>query len=365
MDRRKTRALFLRSKSKTVQVGGDAPISVQTMTTTKTHRVDQTLQEIASLSVAGADVIRVAVPTHKDILALPKIVQLSPVPIIADIHFNYKYILQAIESGCAGVRVNPGNIKDLNTNLPHIVKKLKEYDTVLRIGVNAGSLDRKFLLKYGKPNHMALIESAAYEMRLLEKHNFYNFKISVKHHDVSETVKAYIGLAKLCDYPLHLGVTEAGPTLQGVVKSSVAFTQLLSRGIGDTIRVSLSDSSVSEVKAGIKILESLELRKRSGVDLIACPGCGRLQVNLYRLVDEVGREIERLYNKHPSYREKAVKVAVMGCIVNGPGEAVEADIGVAAGNKKGQIFRKGKIIKTVREEEIVKTLIEEVESFYI
>jgi (E)-4-hydroxy-3-methylbut-2-enyl-diphosphate synthase len=333
---------------KAVPVGGGAPISVQSMTTTPNANVDATLQQIAELTAAGCDIVRVAVPSQDDANALPAIAAKSPIPVIADIHFQPKYVFQAIDAGCAAVRVNPGNIKKFDDKVKEIAHAAQQAGTPIRIGVNAGSLDPRLLAKYGRATPEALVESALWECSLFEEHGFRDIKISVKHHDPMVMVRAYRLLAERCDYPLHLGVTEAGPPLQGTVKSAVAFGILLSEGIGDTIRVSLSAPPAEEIAVGNGILESLGLRQRK-LEIVSCPGCGRLQVDLYKLTEQVQAAFQDF--PHP------LRVAVMGCVVNGPGEAREADIGVSAGNGKGQIFVRGKVVKTVPEHQIVDTLL--------
>ena len=348
--RRKSRPLILKHPTHPVTVGGDAPISVQSMCTTLTSDVNATLQQIAELTAAGCQVVRVACPSQDDADALPQIARKAGIPVIADIHFQPKYVFAAIDAGCAGVRVNPGNIKKFDDQIAAISRAARDTATPIRIGVNAGSLDPRLLQKYGKATPEALVESALWEASLFEEHDFRDIKISVKHHDPVIMVEAYMQLAEQCDYPLHLGVTEAGPTFQGTVKSSVAFGALLSRGIGDTIRVSLSAPPVEEIKVGNQILESLNLRQR-GLEIVSCPSCGRAQVDVYTLAEQVTAGLEGL--------EVPLRVAVMGCVVNGPGEAREADLGVASGNGKGQIFVKGEVIKTVPEAMIVETLIEE------
>ncbi|MDR2619918.1 MAG: flavodoxin-dependent (E)-4-hydroxy-3-methylbut-2-enyl-diphosphate synthase, partial [Propionibacteriaceae bacterium] len=255
-------------------VGGDAPISVQTMTTTPTHDVDATLRQISECVAAGCDIVRVAVPRQEDADALQELVRRCPIPLIADIHFQPRYVFAAIEAGCAGVRVNPGNIKAFDDQIADIAAAAEAHGTALRIGINAGSLDARLLAKYGKATPEALVESALSEARLFEEVGFHNFGISVKHHDVLTTIAAYRQLSAACDYPLHLGVTEAGPTFQGTIKSVAAFSVLLSEGIGDTIRVSLSAPPVEEVKVGTKLLETLHLRPRT-LEIISCPTCGR------------------------------------------------------------------------------------------
>jgi (E)-4-hydroxy-3-methylbut-2-enyl-diphosphate synthase len=344
--RRKTRQLMVRD----VGVGSDHPISVQSMCTTKTHDINATLQQIAELTAAGCNIVRVACPRQEDADALGAIAKKSQIPVIADIHFQPKYIFAAIDAGCAAVRVNPGNIKEFDGRVGEVAKAAAAAGIPIRIGVNAGSLDKRFMEKYGKATPEALVESALWEASLFEEHGFGDIKISVKHNDPVVMVAAYEQLAAQCDYPLHLGVTEAGPAFQGTIKSAVAFGALLSRGIGDTIRVSLSAPPVEEVKVGNQILESLNLRPR-GLEIVSCPSCGRAQVDVYSLANEVTAGLEGL--------DVPLRVAVMGCVVNGPGEAREADLGVASGNGKGQIFVRGKVIKTVPEAQIVETLIEE------
>jgi len=344
--RRKTRQLMVQD----VGVGSDYPISVQSMCTTKTHDINATLQQIAELTATGCDIVRVACPRQEDADALPAIAKKSKIPVIADIHFQPKYIFAAIDAGCAAVRVNPGNIKEFDGRVGEVAKAAGAAGVPIRIGVNAGSLDKRFMEKYGKATPEALVESALWEASLFEEHGFGNIKISVKHNDPVVMVAAYEQLAAQCDYPLHLGVTEAGPAFQGTIKSAVAFGALLSRGIGDTIRVSLSAPPVEEVKVGNQILESLNLRPR-GLEIVSCPSCGRAQVDVYTLANEVTAGLEGL--------DVPLRVAVMGCVVNGPGEAREADLGVASGNGKGQIFVRGQVIKTVPEAQIVETLIEE------
>ncbi len=344
--RRKTRQIMVGK----VPVGGDAPISVQSMCTTPTTDINATLQQIAELTASGCDIVRVAVPSQDDADVLRIIAKRSQIPVVADIHFQPKYVFQAIDAGCGGVRVNPGNIRKFDDQVGAIAKAAKDAGVSLRIGVNAGSLDPRLLEKYGKPTAEALVESAVWEASLFEEHDFHDFKISVKHNDPVVMVRAYELLSERGDWPLHLGVTEAGPAFQGTIKSSVAFGALLSKGIGDTIRVSLSAPPVEEIKVGSQILESLNLRPRK-LEIVSCPSCGRAQVDVYTLANQVTEGLQHL--------TVPIRVAVMGCVVNGPGEAREADLGVASGNGKGQLFVKGEIIKTVPESEIVATLIEE------
>jgi (E)-4-hydroxy-3-methylbut-2-enyl-diphosphate synthase len=344
--RRKTRKIKVGS----VYVGGDAPVSVQSMTTTLTSDVNATLQQIAELTATGCDIVRVACPSQDDADALEAIARKSQIPVIADIHFQPKYVFAAIDAGCAAVRVNPGNIRKFDDQVGQIAKAAKDAGVSIRIGVNAGSLDPRLMEKYGKATPEALVESVVWEASLFEEHDFHDFKISVKHNDPVVMVRAYELLSERGDWPLHLGVTEAGPAFQGTIKSATAFGALLSRGIGDTIRVSLSAPPVEEVKVGIQILQSLNLRPRK-LEIVSCPSCGRAQVDVYKLAEEVTAGLEGM--------TVPLRVAVMGCVVNGPGEAREADLGVASGNGKGQIFVKGEVVKTVPESMIVETLIEE------
>ncbi len=344
--RRKSRQIMVGS----VPVGGGAPVSVQSMTTTLTSDVNATLQQIAELTASGCQIVRVAVPSQDDVEALPAIARKSQIPVIADIHFQPKYVFAAIDAGCAAVRVNPGNIRQFDDKVKEIAAAASAAGVPIRIGVNAGSLDKRLLAKYGKPTAEALVESALWECSLFEEHGFRDIKISVKHNDPVVMIRAYRQLAEQCDYPLHLGVTEAGPSFQGTIKSSVAFGALLAEGIGDTIRVSLSAPPVEEIKVGNAILEALNLRER-GLEIVSCPSCGRAQVDVYTLAEQVTAALDGF--------PVPLRVAVMGCVVNGPGEAREADLGVASGNGKGQIFVKGEVIKTVPEAMIVETLVEE------
>ena len=344
--RRPTRKIKVGS----LYVGGDAPVSVQSMTTTKTTDINATLQQIAELTASGCDIVRVACPTEEDAEALPVIARKSQIPVIADIHFQPKYVFAAIDAGCAAVRVNPGNIRKFDDQVGAIARAAADAGVSIRIGVNAGSLDKRLFEKYGKATPEALVESAVWEASLFEEHGFHDFKISVKHNDPVIMVRAYEMLSERGDWPLHLGVTEAGPAFQGTIKSATAFGALLSKGIGDTIRVSLSAPPVEEVKVGIQILQSLNLRPRK-LEIVSCPSCGRAQVDVYSLAERVTAGLEGL--------EVPLRVAVMGCVVNGPGEAREADLGVASGNGKGQIFVKGVVVATVPESQIVETLIAE------
>ncbi|RDI66903.1 flavodoxin-dependent (E)-4-hydroxy-3-methylbut-2-enyl-diphosphate synthase [Nocardia pseudobrasiliensis] len=333
-----------------VAVGGDAPISVQTMTTTRTADIDATLQQIAAVTAAGCDIVRVAVPTPDDAAALPAIVARSPLPVIADIHFQPRYVFAAIDAGCAAVRVNPGNIRQFDDRVGEIARAAAAAGTPIRVGVNAGSLDPRMLARHGGPTAEALVDSALHEAALFEEHGFRELKIAVKHHDPRTMIAANRLLAERCDYPIHLGVTEAGPLLQGTIKSAVALGVLLAEGIGDTIRVSVSEPPAEQVKVGNHILQSLGLRPRT-LEIVSCPGCGRVQVDIHHLAARVEAAFEGF--PHP------LRVAVMGCVVNGPGEAREADLGVSSGNGKGQIFVKGRVVRTVPEHRIVDALLEE------
>src|ERR687897_666374 len=308
-ERRKSRQISIGG----VTIGGDAPLRVQSMTTTKTAEVDATLQQIASLVAAGVDIVRVAVPHWEDANALVAIAAKSTVPVVADIHFQWKYAMAALEAGIQGLRINPGNIK-YQDKVRLIAREAKARGIPIRIGVNAGSLEKEILERHGSPTADALVESALAEARILEDEDFFDIKISVKHSNPRVMIEAYRSLAELCDYPLHLGVTEAGPMPTGAVKSAVGIGALLAEGIGDTIRVSLTDDPVEEVKVGIQILQSLGLRRR-GLDLVACPSCGRAEVDVLGLTKQVNEALEREGMKVP------IRVAVMGCVVNGPGEA--------------------------------------------
>ena len=334
-----------------VTIGGDAPIRVQSMTTTKTADINATLQQIASLVAAGCEIVRVAVPHWEDAEALTAIAAKSTIPVIADIHFQWKYAMAALEAGIQGLRINPGNIK-YHDKVRLIAREAKSRGVPIRIGVNAGSLEKELLERYGAPTPEALVESALNEARILEDEDFTDIKISVKHSNPRVMIEAYRLLASRCDYPLHLGVTEAGPMPMGGVKSAVGIGTLLAEGIGDTIRVSLTDDPVEEVKVGLTILQALGLRRR-GLDLVACPSCGRAEVDVLGLTKRVNEALEREGLKVP------IRVAVMGCVVNGPGEAREADLGIAAGKGQGFLIVKGEVKDKIPEERFVDALIEE------
>jgi (E)-4-hydroxy-3-methylbut-2-enyl-diphosphate synthase len=335
----------------TVAVGGDAPVSIQSMTTTKTADINATLQQIASLVATGVDIVRVAVPHWEDAEALVAIASKSTVPVVADIHFQWKYAIAALEAGVQGLRINPGNIR-YHDKVRLIAREAKARGVPIRIGVNAGSLEKDLLARHGGPTPDALVESALQEAAILEDEEFLDIKISVKHSNPRVMIEAYRQLAAACDYPLHLGVTEAGPLPMGGVKSAVGIGALLAEGIGDTIRVSLTDDPVEEVKAGTWILQSLGLRRR-GLDLVACPSCGRAEVDVLELTKRVNEAIERERFEVP------MRVAVMGCVVNGPGEAREADVGIASGNGLGFIVRQGEVVAKVSEAELVDAVLDE------
>jgi (E)-4-hydroxy-3-methylbut-2-enyl-diphosphate synthase len=346
-ERRKTRQVRVGD----VTIGGDAPIRVQSMTTTKTADINATLQQIASLVAAGVDIVRVAVPHWEDAEALTAIAAKSTVPVVADIHFQWKYAMAALEAGIQGLRINPGNIK-YQDKVRLIAREARARSVPIRIGVNAGSLEKDLLAKHGAPTAEALVESALNEARILEDEDFFDIKISVKHSNPRVMIEAYRLLSAACDYPLHLGVTEAGPMPAGGIKSAVGLGTLLAEGIGDTIRVSLTDDPVEEVKVGTWILQSLGLRKR-GLDLVACPSCGRAEVDVLGLTKQVQEAIEREGLKVP------IRVAVMGCVVNGPGEAREADLGIAAGKGQGFLVVKGEVVDKIPEDRFVERVIEE------
>jgi (E)-4-hydroxy-3-methylbut-2-enyl-diphosphate synthase len=344
--RRKTRQISVGW----VKVGGDAPIVVQSMTSTKTHQVEETLSQINRLAKAGCEIIRVAVPHGEDLEALPDIVNNSPIPVIADIHFAPSYAFGSMEAGVHGIRINPGNIGKEEI-VRDIVQEAKRKGVAIRIGVNSGSLEKDLLEKYGYPRAEALFESAMRWSEKFEKWGFYNFKVSIKGSDVLENIRANELFAQHTDIPLHIGITEAGMGLKGIVKSSVGIGILLYKGIGDTVRVSLTDDPEVEVETAYAILQSLGLRRR-GIEVIACPTCGRIEVDLPKVVKEVEEKLKGL--------EKPLKVAIMGCVVNAIGEAREADLGLACGRGFAWLFKEGKPIKRVGEEEMVQALLEEV-----
>lgn len=347
--RRRTRQVSIGG----VKVGGGAPISVQTMTKTKTSDVDATVRQIVQAADAGCDIVRVTVNDKEAADAMPAIVRRSPIPVVADIHFNHIFALKAIQAGVSKVRINPGNIGSRD-RIHEVLSAAKDRGIPIRIGVNSGSLEEDILSKYGYPTAEALYESAMRHVNICDEFGFKDVIISVKSTDVRLMIEAYRLVAQRTDIPLHLGVTEAGPTKVGTVKSAVGIGSLLAEGIGDTIRVSLTDDPVKEVEVGKEILRSLGLASRN-VELIACPTCGRLEVDLFGIMAELEKRLEGV--------KKPVKIAVLGCVVNGPGEASEADIGIAAGKGVGILYRKGEVVRRVKESEIVDVIVEEVRNF--
>jgi len=343
---RKTRPIFVGK----VQIGGGAPVVVQSMTTTHPSDVKATVTQIKRLEEVGCEVIRIAVPDETAAKAIPQIKDQISIPLIADIHFDYRLALKAIEMGVDGVRINPGNIGG-KEKVKAIVKMAKEHQIAIRIGVNSGSLEKELLHQYGGPTPEAMVASALKSISLLEDLGFFNFKVSLKSSNVLHTIAAYRLLAQEVDYPFHLGVTEAGLPLRSAVKSAIALGTLIQEGIGETIRVSVTGDPVIEIKIAYEILRSLGLRSY-GVDLISCPTCGRCQIDLVRLAEEVEKAL--------AWVKVPLKVAVMGCVVNGPGEAREADIGIAGGKGVGILFKKGTVVKKIKEENLVQTLVEEV-----
>jgi (E)-4-hydroxy-3-methylbut-2-enyl-diphosphate synthase len=346
-----------RKKTKTIHVGrvpvgGKNPIAVQSMTKTDTADIKSTVKQIRSLESAGCEIIRLAVPDMNAAKALGKITKSVNIPVIADIHFDWRLALEAVRQGVNGLRINPGNI-GAKWKVEEVVNAARDNRIPIRIGVNAGSLEKELLRKYGHPKPEALVESAGRHLQILEGLNFTNIKVSLKASDVMKTVDAYRLFSDKYDYPLHIGISEAGPPSVGIIKSSVGLGILLSEGIGDTIRVSLTAPPGEEVRVAYAILGSLGLRKR-GVDIISCPTCGRCRINLRQLAARVEKRVRHL--------DKPITIAVMGCVVNGPGEAREADFGIAGSKGRGIVFKKGKIVKTVDEEELLDALFEEIES---
>lgn len=347
MERRKTRKI----KVGNIFVGGDAPITVQSMTNTDTRNVEATVEQIKRLQIAGCDIIRCAVPDVEASEALKKITEQISIPLVADIHFDYRLAINAIKNGVSALRINPGNIGSIE-RVKLVAEHALDKGIPIRIGVNSGSLEKELLSKYGKVCPEALVESALRHVDILEKVNFNDIVISIKSSDVMQMIESYRLISKKVDYPLHVGVTEAGTTWRGTIKSSVGIGTLLAEGIGDTIRVSLTDDPAEEVKVGREILKSLGIIKQ-GLTFVSCPTCGRTQINLIKLAQTIEDKLKDI--------DKDIKVAVMGCVVNGPGEAREADIGIAGGNGEGLIFRKGEIIRKVKEEQLVEALMEEIE----
>jgi (E)-4-hydroxy-3-methylbut-2-enyl-diphosphate synthase len=334
-----------------VPIGGENPIVVQSMTKTDTADVESTLRQIKSLESSGCEIIRLAVPNINAAKSLAKIKKSIRIPMIADIHFNWRLALEAIEQGVDGLRINPGNI-GAKWKTKEVVTAAKERGIPIRIGVNAGSLEKELLKKYGHPKPEALVESAGRHIQILEELNFTNIKVSLKASEVLKTVEAYRLFSERYNYPLHIGISEAGPPSRGIIKSSVGLGILLSEGIGDTIRVSLTAEPEEEVRVAYEILKSLGLRKK-GIDIISCPTCGRCKIDIKGLATEVEYRLREI--------DKPITIAVMGCVVNGPGEAREADFGIAGGKGRGILFKKGKILRTVKEEELLDALLKEIE----
>ena len=347
MNRKKTKVI----KVGNVLIGGDNPISIQSMTNTRTKDIVATVNQIKSLEAAGCNIIRSAISDFEDAKAIAKIKKHINIPIIGDIQYDYKLALESIKYGIDGLRLNPGNIGSLD-NVKEVVKACKDSNISIRVGVNAGSIKQEFLDKYNGVNEDSMVYSALEQIRLLEDMGFYDIKVSLKASNVALTVKAYEKMSSMVDYPLHLGITEAGPVWRGTIKSAVGMGIILGSGIGDTIRISLTGDPVEEVKVGREILKSLGLLQE-GMEIISCPTCGRTNIDLINIVEEAEKRLEGI-NKH-------IKVAIMGCAVNGPGEAREADIGIAGGNGEGLIFRKGEIIKKVKEEDLLDELLKEIE----
>ena len=345
--RKKTRPIYLGK----IQVGGDAPVAVQSMTCTDTRDVRATVQQIRRLERAGCEIVRVAVPDRDAAAALSEIKRQITIPLIADIHFNYRLAIDAIGRGVDGIRINPGNIS--KEKILKIVESAKSRGTVIRVGINAGSLEKDLLRKYGGPSSAALVESASRSLDVLEDAGFKSIKLSVKASDVTTMVEAYRELSGKTDYPLHLGVTEAGSIINASVKSAIGMGILLYEGIGDTLRVSVTGDPVSEIGVAYAILRAIGIR-RVGPDIISCPTCGRCEINLFKLTREVENKLAGM--------KSHLKVALMGCVVNGPGEAAEADIGIAGGKGQGLLFKKGRVIRKVKEKEFVTTLLAEIDS---
>lgn len=340
-----------------VKIGGGAPVSVQSMTITDTRDIPSTVEQIHRLENAGCDIVRLAVPDMDAAKSLGEIIRQTRIPIISDIHFDYKLALEAVEQGVHGMRINPGNI-GAKYRIKAVVDAVRERNIPIRIGVNSGSLEKDILKKYGSPTAEALVESAMRHIRILEDLDFFDIKISVKSTDVKKMIKAYRLLGEKTDYPLHLGVTEAGTPKMGTIKSSIGIGSLLADGIGDTIRVSLTGDPVEEVIVGMNILKSIGMRN-NGIELISCPGCGRLEIDLVKLVNDVEQRVSGYDLPRP------VKVAILGCVVNGPGEASEADIGIAGGRGKGMLYKDGKLVRSFKEEDIVDELVKEIETSFM
>lgn len=347
MNRKDTRKVMVGN----VEVGGGSKVTLQSMTNTDTRDAEKTLAQIKQLADAGCDIIRCAVPDMEAVKAIETIVKGSPIPVVADIHFDYKLALECIKNGISAVRINPGNIGS-EERIKAVVDAAKAKHIPIRIGVNSGSLEKDILEKYGSPTPEALVESALRHVRILEKYDFHDIVVSIKSANVMRMIEAYRLASETLKYPLHLGVTEAGTAFRGTIKSSIGIGTLLAEGIGDTIRVSLTDDPIEEIKVGKELLKSFGYKEDS-IQFISCPTCGRTQINLINIAKEVEKRLSNC--------KKNITIAVMGCVVNGPGEAKEADIGIAGGNGVGLIFKKGEIIKKVKESELVDELLKEVE----
>lgn len=347
MNRRLTRKI----KIKDIYIGGDSRVTVQSMTNTDTKDVEATVSQINALEEAGCDIVRCTVPDMEAAKAIKEIVKRVNIPVVADIHFDYRLALESIKNGISALRINPGNIGS-EERVRSVAEEAKKNNIPIRIGVNSGSLEKDILKKYGKPNPEALVESALRHVNILEKVGFYDIVISIKSSDVINMIESYRLISKKVDYPLHLGVTEAGTVWRGTIKSSIGIGALLSEGIGDTIRVSLTGDPVEEIKVGREILKTFGYIK-GGIEFVSCPTCGRTKIDLIKIAKEVEDKL--------SSCQKNIKVAIMGCIVNGPGEAREADIGIAGGNGEGLIFKKGEVIKKVKEENLIEELLKEID----
>jgi (E)-4-hydroxy-3-methylbut-2-enyl-diphosphate synthase len=349
IERRKTREISVGK----VKIGGNNPILVQSMTNTKTEDIKSTVNQIKALENAGCEIIRVSTPNEESSSAIKEIKHAIKIPLISDVHFNYKLAISSLENGADCVRINPGNLGGLN-KFKEVINACKDLNKSMRIGVNSGSLEKELLNKYGHPTPMALVESASSYVKFCEGNDFFNFKLSLKSSNVLDTIESYKEISKICDYPLHIGLTEAGTVKTGSIRSAVGLGIILSEGIGDTIRVSLSGDPVNEIHTAFEILKSLNLRKK-GVSIISCPTCSRCDINIEKIAQELEETLK--------YSTKNITIAVMGCVVNGPGEGKEADIGIAGGKGEALFFKKGEIIKKIKENEIIETILSEVENY--
>lgn len=332
-------------------IGGNAPISIQSMTNTDTRNINATINQIKELEDHGCDIVRIAIPNMVAAQAIKKIVHQSDIPVVADIHFDYRLALEAIKNGVDKLRINPGNIGE-HQRIVQVVNAAKERDIPIRIGVNAGSIDPQILNKYQCINAQAMVESACEHIKILEDLNYDKIVISLKASSVPLTIKAYDLISEKCNYPLHVGITESGTKFSGTIKSSIGIGSILSKGIGDTIRVSLTDNPIEEIKVAKKILKTLNLNNSDSIEIISCPTCGRCQINLIEIANRVEKQLAHI--------KKPLKVAIMGCAVNGPGEAKEADIGIAGGKGSALLFKKGKIVRKINEKDIINELLKEI-----